>query len=459
MYNLCITIPIIQNMIFELKKPKLSKIGEGEIYKALSGENRAEIFDFIRRSVEPEYLYWDRVCYKEPAPKEFSKVVLWKIIKVFRESQSLKTIIRDKNNSFFSWLKLDYFEEFFHELDMNTGGELFVEKGGINKANKQKLIIRGIMEEAIASSQLEGAATSRQAAKKMLREERKPTNRSEQMILNNYISMKAIEEDYKDKEMSIELILELHSLTTKDTLDSQNEKPRMRKTKEPVYVINEANGSIYYEGPNIEFVKKELEKLIKFANDEFENKPFIHPIIKAIMIHFWMGYLHPFTDGNGRLARLLFYWYLIKKGYWAFVYLPISKIIKKSPKQYIMSYVYSEQDDNDMTYFLDYNIRKIKLAVKDFEEYLDKQSNKNKKMKRQCNTKYKLNIRQVQLLQYLHGDLDERTTLPAHMNVNQVARMTASKDLKDLVKKGFLIKNKQGRNVYYYGTDKVKELF
>ena len=216
---------------------------------------------------------------------------------------------------------------------------------------------------------------------------------------------------------------------------------------------------IYHEDPNIEFVRNELERLIKFANDEYENEPFIHPIIKAIMLHFWMGYLHPFTDGNGRLARLLFYWYLIKKGYWAFVYLPISKIIKKSPKQYIMSYVYSEQDDNDMTYFLDYNIRKIKLAVKDFEEYLERQSSKNVQMKKKCDTKYKLNIRQVQLLQYLHGDPDGRTSLTAHMNINQVAKMTASKDLKDLARKGFLVIDKQGRNVYYFGTKKIKELF
>ena len=446
-------------MLFKLVKPNSSETNQGEMPKSFTNENKTDVFEFIKRSEEPEYLYWDKIQYKEPSPKGVSKDDLWMIIKFFRELQRSKTVIRDKNNNFFSWSKLSYFEEFFHELDMNTGGELFVEKSGVNKANKQKLITRGIMEEAIASSQLEGAATSRQAAKKMLREGRKPINKSEQMIVNSFVSMKAIEENYKDQDMSMDLILELHALITKDTLDSQNEKPRMRKIGEPVCVTDDVSGDIYHEGPNIEFVKKELERLIRFANDDFEKGSFTHPIIKAIMLHFWMGYLHPFTDGNGRLARLLFYWFLIKKGYWAFVYLPISKVIKKSPKQYIMAYVYSEQDDNDMTYFLDYNIRKIKLAVKDFSEYLEKQSSKNMKMKKRCDAKYKLNIRQIQLLQYLHGDPDERTTLMAHMNVNQIAKMTAIKDLKDLVKKEFLTATKQGRNVYYYGTDKIKELF
>ncbi|MFZ2975927.1 MAG: Fic family protein [Candidatus Moraniibacteriota bacterium] len=446
-------------MLFKLEEPDISKINKEEILKAFTDKNKTDILDFVKKSAEPDYLYWDKIRYKEPSPEGISKDALWMIIKIFRESQSLKTNIKDKKGNFFKWSKLDYFEEFFHELDMNTGGELFVEKNGFNKANKQKLITRGIMEEAIASSQLEGAATSRQAAKKLLREGREPINRSEQMIVNSYVSMKMIEENYKDREMSMDLILELHSLITKDTLDSQNEKPRMRNAGEPVCVTDEISGVIYHEGPDIKFVKKELEELIKFANDESEKKSFIHPIIKAIMLHFWMGYLHPFTDGNGRLARLLFYWYLIRKGYWAFVYLPISKVIKKSPKQYVMAYVYSEQDSNDMTYFLNYNIKKIKLAVSEFLEYLEKQSDKNTKMKKKCDAKYKLNIRQIQLLQYLYGDPDERTSLTAHMNVNQVTKMTASKDLKDLLKKGFLTLTKQGRNVYYFGTEKIKELF
>lgn len=445
-------------MLFKLEKPDLAKIDRKQIFKLFIGSKKAEIIDFIKRTGS-EHLYWDKIRYKEPAPKGISKEELWTIIKIFRESQAIKTTIMDKNRNAFTWSKLDYFEEFFHELDMNTGGGLFVEKNKINKTNKQKLITRGIMEEAIASSQLEGAASSRQAAKKMLREGRKPINRSEQMIVNNYISMMAIEDDYKDKKMSMDMLLELHTLITKDTVDSENERPHFRKTGESVYVTDSSSGLVYFEAPDIDFVKKELTKLIKFANGESSTGIFIHPIIKAIMLHFWMGYLHPFSDGNGRLARLLFYWYLVKEGYWAFVYLPISKIIKRSPKQYIMAYIYSEQDDNDLSYFIDYNLKKIKLAVKEFEQYLAKQTSKNIRMKQKAEVKYNLNIRQVQLLQYLHSAPDERTTQKTHMNINQISKMTAAKDLKDLVSKGFLSFVKQGRYVYYYGTEKIRDLF
>jgi len=446
-------------MYFKLKKPDLSNIKEEDISKIFNAQNKEEVFNFTKTYLGHEYIYWDKMRHKEPTPKEISKEELWMVIKIFRKSQSIESIILDKNKNNFKWSKLDYFEEFFHEVDMGMGGELFVEKEGLKKANKQKLITRGIMEEAIASSQLEGAKTSRKAAKKMLREGRKPKNESEQMILNNYFSMKTIEESYKNRKMSLDFILELHSLITKDTLDSEGRIPRMRKEGEPIYVNEPITDLIYHEGPDIVFVKQELKKLIEFANNNLENQNFIHPIIKAIMIHFWVGYLHPFTDGNGRLARLLFYWYLIKEGYWAFVYLPISKVIKLSQEQYSMAYVYSEQDDNDLTYFIDYNIKKIKLAIKEFKEYLIKQSRENIQMKKKSELKYNLNVRQVQLLQYLHGDPDEKTNLVIHMNINQITKMTAITDLKDLVEKKFLTSDKQGRSVYYYGTRKIKELF
>lgn len=447
-------------MFFELKKPDLSKIDKENLFKILNNDETNEsVFDFVKKTFEPEYLFWDAVRYKEPSPKGITKEELWNVIKIIRESQKIKTLIRDKDKKLFKWIKLPYLEEFFHDLDMNTGGELFVRKADVDRQNKQKLISRGVMEEAIASSQLEGAVTSRQAAKKMLREGRKPKNESEQMIVNNYLSMREIEDKYKNQTMSLNLLLELHGIITRETMDGDGKQPRLRIPGDNIFVVDKANGEIYHEAPEADFVKGELEQLIKFANDELKIDSFVHPIIKAIIIHFWLGYLHPFTDGNGRLARLLFYWYLLKNGYWAFAYLPISKMIKKSPNQYKMAYIYTEQDDNDLTYFIDYNIRKIKLAMNDFLEYLEKEAGGNIKMKRNAEVKYKLNDRQVYLLRYLSADKEERTTQKTHMNIYQVAKMTAAKDLKDLVKKGFLSAVKQGRNIYYYGTDKIGELF
>lgn len=443
-------------MNFELEKPRESEEIKEEMSKILNHHRLGEIFEFIKKndSWGSGYMYFDKMKYKQPAPEGVSKEALWQIIKLFRNSKSLKTPIKDEKGNYFKWVKLDYFEKLCHELDMNTGGELSLRKGGY-EVDRQKLIVRGVMEEAIASSQLEGAATSREEAKQMLREQRKPINQSEQMILNSYMTMKAIEEDYKNREMDMDMIMEIHSLITKDTRDFQGETPRFRDDNEPVYVSDNINDLVYHRAPKISFVKKELEELIKFINDDEEGEKFIHPLVKAIMIHFWVGYLHPFTDGNGRLSRSLFYWYLLKKGYWGFAYLPVSRNIMRSVKKYIMSFVYSEQDDNDLTYFIDYNMRKVKLAMDEFDEYLERKSKDNSRMKSILRNVHGLNDRQVQLLQYLYGDPEGRTNVKTHMHINAISKATAIADLKDLLGKGFLRANKQGRNVYYSSTGKV----
>jgi Fic family protein len=303
----------------------------------------------------------------------------------------------------------------------------------MDEKTKYKFISRGVMEEAIASSQLEGANTTRRVAKQFLREGKKPRSFDEQMILNNYQVMRLIETEDKDKKLDQNIILEWHRMITHKTNVPKKEVGKFRSDKNNI-VVGDKYNVIYHCPPKMDFVRKEITRLIKFANDDLEESSFIHPVIKAIMLHFWIGYLHPFTDGNGRLARLLFYWYLLQKDYWAFAYLPISKVIKKSPVQYQNAYIYSEQNDNlDMTYFIDYNIRKIKIANKDFKEYLARKSKENLRMN-QLSKKYNINERQIQLLQYLFGDKTQRTSLKVHMNIYQVSKATAIKDLKKLKK-------------------------
>jgi len=444
-------------MIYKLEKPDLSKININRAIKLFLNKEDQGVSNLFDKSFSPIYLYWDKIKYKT-LPKNISKEEFWYAIKFIRSTRHLKTVIKNENGNYFKWLKLPDLEQFFHEVDLNTGGALFGSTKTIDEKTKYRFISRGIIEEAIASSQLEGANTTRRIAKQMLREKRKPTTNGEQMILNNYTAMQAIEEEYKNQKISLDLLFELHKLIAKDTI-KEDEIGRFRKDKEKIIVgERDKSGKIYHIPPKVAFIKKEIKNFIQFANDELET-PFIHPIIKAIMIHFWIGYLHPFTDGNGRLARLLFYWYLLKNDYWAFAYLPISKIIKKSPIQYGNAYLYSEQDDLDLTYFIDYNIRKIKIAIKDFKEYSESKSKRNLRMNKLSKMKYNFNDRQIQLLQYYYEDKDASTSTSTHMNINGISKKTAIKDLKELEKSRFLISERKGKRIYYYATDKIKGLF
>jgi Fic family protein len=446
-------------MIFKLEKPDTDTISPNRLAELVSMyfDGKTNLAAHVTKTMSPEYLYWDKVKYR-PIPDGLTKEEFWKLVKFFRQTRLTETEIQDeKTGRKFSWTKPHNFEEFVHNVDLNTGGNLFSFVKNIDETNRNKFISRGVMEEAIASSQLEGAHTTRKAAKKLLREGRKPKNESEQMILNNFNTMNLVESTYKHQKLSKDLMFELHAMITNDTVSAE-EQGRFRNDDEEIAVVDKEDGTIYHIPPKRAFLETEIDRLVHFANDEGENS-FTHPVVKAILLHFWIGYLHPFTDGNGRLARLLFYWYLLKHNYWAFAYLPISRIIKKSPVQYGNAYTYSEQDDLDLTYFIEYNIRKIQQAIKDFEEYLQEKAKENSQMNKATKAKFHLNDRQIQVLQFLHANSEESTNLKIHMNINQISKATAIKDLKELEKAGFIKSEKVKRNLYYFGDTKIETLF
>lgn len=445
---------------YALKKPRGYKTDPSDVFKIIS--KNPQLMDGVKNFIKSPYLYWDDIRYK-PRPSGVNDAEWWAIIKFVRKIQSLPSIIREESGNYFRWIKLPEFEKFFHGIDLNTGGSISIFSRGaeVDEAEKHRFISRGVIEEAIASSQLEGANTTREAAKKMLREGKKPKTLGEKMILNNYNSMMAIEEKYRNQKLTKELLIELHAMIVTDTDVDPKEIGRLRRDRENIVVTGQGDkiNVLYHRPPRIRFVTAELDRFIKFANDELDEDTFVHPLIKAVMIHFWIAYLHPFTNGNGRLARLLFYWYLLRKDYWAFAYLPISTIIKRSPSQYKMAYIYAEQDDLDLTYFIDYHLRKIMLAIESFTQYVKSVAQLNKKMNITARTKYKLNDRQIGLLQFFYKKKDEHTTASIHQNIYRVSRITAMKDLKGLERLGFVTSKKLGKEVYYYGSDAIHRLF
>ncbi|MBN2165981.1 MAG: Fic family protein [Marinilabiliaceae bacterium] len=206
-------------------------------------------------------------------------------------------------NHSFRYVISDYMQRALHQFDMHIGGTLG-SNIGIAETDKTKFIISSIMEEAISSSQIEGTNTTRKKAKEMIQLERKPKNKSELMIMNNFITMKYIVQ-HKDEELNLENILFIHKLITNQTLDNQEDEGRFRKGDD-VHVVNHINSEVVHTPPLQEELGVLINDVCCFFNSDTNN--FIHPIIKGCIIHFMVAWIHPFTDGNGRTARALFYW-------------------------------------------------------------------------------------------------------------------------------------------------------
>lgn len=386
-------------------------------------------FQSAINNLNEKYLYWDKVKYQNIDGIKDPRI-LWSVLKLSRTIHA-KQIKFGKHN--FKYNLTDSIQKGLHEFDLHIGGNLGT-KSIIPDDDKKRYLISSIMEEAIASSQIEGAVTTRKKAKEMLRKNIRPRNKSEQMILNNYLTIKHIV-NIQDAPITLERLFEIHKLIANETLDDNSDEGKYRNDNE-VNVIDIIDGEIVHTPPDFNEVPLLMDELFNFFNNN-DNEQFIHPIVKGCIIHFMIGYIHPFVDGNGRTARALFYWYLLKNGYWLTEYLSISRLIVKSKTQYAQAFIYTETDENDLTYFLNYKIKTMQLAYYSLREYIQRKISEKKQLINFQKIKG-INERQALIIKWLYEEPELLFSVKEIENRFNLSNQTARTDLTELESKGYL---------------------
>lgn len=402
-------------------------------------------------SINSRYLYWSDVKYRMPSG--MTGVELWSKVKSVRNLTDVK--IWSQNNIHFSLTNT--MQRLCHEFDMNFGGSWGASKiFPDDKMTQELYLISSIMEEAIASSQMEGAATTREAAKEMLRKKVSPKDKSQRMILNNYSTINFIRDHAKEK-LTPALVMQIHGMMTENALDVPDAAGRLRRDDENIVVGNGITGEIVHTPPSAECLNEFLVHLCVFFNDE-NTEIFVHPIIRAITIHFLVGYYHPFADGNGRTARALFYWYMMKSNYRLVQYLSISRIIKGSKKSYEKAFLYSEADGNDIGYFIQYNLDVLLKSFDALSRYIKRKNNEKKKAEKLL---YLGNIteRQSQILSLCIENPDIVLVSTDIVGRYGVTPNTAKSDLRKLTEKGYLNEiSLNGRTKGYVRSENFEQL-
>jgi Fic family protein len=379
----------------------------------------------------------------------------WAILKASRLFQTRHISLTDSKGQPFGYWLPDCVLRELHFTDQKAGGSLLVDDPSVRSEEKQRYMIRSLVDEAISSSQIEGAVTTRVVAKEMLRSGRKPKDRSEQMIYNNYLSMQMIKKHLPEP-LSVELMLSIHASITKDTLEDPSWAGRFRTPEDDEIHVFDSNGQTLHIPPRAIQVPSQMENLCSYVNTDNEEE-FVNPVIKGILIHFWLAYVHPFMDGNGRTARALFYWFMLKHDYWLFEYLSVSTAILSARAQYYRSFLYSEVDDNDATYFIVYNLRAINKALETLRAYIERKQ-KEKKHAYRFSQKYPaLNLRQRALLASALEKPQEIYTISTHANVHGVTYQTARTDLLTLTKMGLLLMRKEGKKFIFMPVADIAE--
>lgn len=410
-------------------------------------ENIVELRPIINKA-NTKYIYWDKFKYYK-IPGKIKASEAWNLLKITRQTQLMRFPLNDIRGHAFSYWLPDVSQKSLHEIDFFSAGQLASETP-IRQSHdtKQRYIISSLMDEAIASSKIEGAASTRKKAKELLRTGRKPVSTFEKMIVNNYRTIRKIR-NLKDEKLTPEMIIELQSLLTDGTLDDPKDSGRLRDTDD-VRVVD-SSGNILHEPPLAKELPERIKLICEFANSNKHDLRYIHPVIKAILLHFWLAYDHPFADGNGRTARAIFYWYMLSNGYWLFEYLSLSSEILKNQKQYEKSYLYSEQDGLDATYFITYNLRIIEKALSGLHGYIKRKQEEQKQITDLLsgNLKVKLNIRQKILLRHALDNQRFIYTIESHQNSQGVAYPTARSDLLELTKHKLLILDESNKQLRF----------
>lgn len=406
-----------------------------------------ELRKWIRKYNELEYIHWDDLRRKKIP---FDPIAFWFLLRTIRSTKYREIQIGDEKFPYYSPEK---FHKQLHLIDKASPASfdtLFGESPSV--ANRKQYLVNSVMEEAIASSQLEGAATTRAQAKKILREGRKPKNTSEQMIVNNYRTIRRLKE-LRDEPLSRELILEIHREITRGTLESESDETDFRSCDVVVGSRSDPT-QVYHYAPDCVKVPAMIDDLIAFANTDDE---FIHPIVKAIILHFLIGYIHPFVDGNGRTARALFYWFALKHHYDLLEYISISRIFVHAPSQYTRAYQLTETDGNDMTYFIDFNIHIINRALEDLRKYLIDKKEEEAQSLQLVEELPDLSFRQAEILRDFIRNPTRRYTSMEIAGKYKVSLPTARTDLILLEQKGKLKKYLDGkRQVFTYRKEAGK---
>ncbi len=443
-----------------MKRPQSPpELGE-LINQATSGDPHS-IADFVLRGrpvdCNGRYLHWDQIRHRTP-PDGLTLEQWWLGIATSRRAIARGLPPVDRAGSPFRFSNVDSIQEMVHQIDQHASGQILMDEQLPGARSSERYLVSSLVEEAITSSQLEGASTTRRVARELLRSGRRPRDRGESMIVNNYLAMQAAERlAHADTELTTEDVLRIHYIVTDGTLDNPDEAGRLQTPdEERVAVFWPGEETIVHWPPPAEELPARLARLCEFANGK-SGEGFIHPVVRAIVVHFWLAYDHPFADGNGRTARALFYWSMLRSGYWLAKYISISSILLKAPAQYARSYLYTETDGNDLTYFIIYQLRVIDRAIAALREYVAEKIRQVGNVETLLRGQSGLNHRQLELLSRAIREPAQQFTIKSHQRSQRVSYQSARTDLLGLEKLGLLKRSQEGKEFVFTSVPNLPE--
>lgn len=380
------------------------------------------------------------------SPKDWDEIK--KTITRYRKTAAIPFFLSTIDKKFW-FFPSDSIYQKAHEVEKK--GLALHEKIIRESAFASDFILDATIEEAITSAIYEGANSTRAKAKELIESDATPKNKDEWMLINNYKAMLWVRNNHS-RDVSLDLIKEVHEIVTKNTLTGDDLNFSGKFRTDTVFV--RAGAEVKHEG--IDFRK--IEDCLKEVSELTTKNPrYFPPLLKGIILHYFLAYIHPFFDGNGRTARTLFYFKAIKNNLKFVEILSLSAYLKNHGKQYEKSFDKVVESEYDITYFIDFNLDSLKSA-------LDKVAEKVEFLQKISTLREGLGVsaQQIGLLQRMALHKFRVYDIEGYAKLIDKSREIARQELKQLSDLGLLEEIKVSKkNVYRIKKDalisKLKE--
>ena len=304
---------------------------------------------------------------------------------------------------------------------------------------REAFFLDSAVEEAITSAIYEGAHSTRAQAQQLVASGNKPKNKDEWMLLNNFRAMTWIQQ-HRSEPVSEELILQLHRIVTQNTMegDDANFSGKFRNDRVSIGP---------HEGIHYSQIQNAINEAITLTT---RNPRYIHPLVRGILFHYFIAYIHPFFDGNGRTARALFYFKAMRNNLDYIQLLSVSAYLKEHGSQYEKAFEKVVSNDFDITYFIDFCLDSIHSALITVSKKVDYLLRING-----LKEKIELTPNQIGLLQRMALHKFRTVSIEEYAGQIGKSREIARQELKALFEIGLIQESKSGKKLVY-SIDKAK---
>lgn len=398
----------------------------------------ASVIDAIERLVpEDHYAHWTELA-KQRNPYGISHEAWWAALKICRLGQIRSIGFEgDEPGAGLCFATPGDAVEMLHRLDQIRPEE------EVGPENIERIAARALVMEAVGSARLAGSVTTFEAGKELLRAGRSAREGDEQMILNTHRALQYVR-DQTTRPLAPGMLSELHRRMTQGIAAAGEDGDLFRTdaTGRPESAARAAS-TPPETGP-----QDRLEAMCAFANGQTPEF-FVHPVIRGIILHFWLVRDHPFSAANGRTARALFCWAMQRQGYSLFEFISLSPILGSARENYRRSFLESVTDNNDLTYFILAQLRAIAAATQVWRDDRVRNKDELKEAARRLQGFGNLNGRQQTLLAHAFRHPDAAYVIAGHQRSHGVTHQTARDDLFDLVGRELLTVTRE-RRIYTF---------